>query len=144
MYFVCRRSCETQHYNVHREERLIRVHPSVKMSENCLSWFRVCIHNNKNGEVSATFYHHHTGHNPDADHFNILRLSTAVLNWIDSMILQGIPSLTIVQNLSSGSAAVPGADFHEADVAFDVPDAAARRLRATASVVEGRRTSCCR
>ena len=72
MYFVCRRSCETQHYNVHREERLIRVHPSVKLSANCLSRFRVCIHND--GTASVIFHHHHTGHDPDTDHLNTMRL----------------------------------------------------------------------
>ena len=97
--YVCRRSNETNFHTVKRAERLIRTHSSVKLDEFCLCRLRVIFH--RAGTVSATFYNHHTGHDPDTDHYRTFRLGASVLSTIDRMLIQQIPALRIQRNLNA-------------------------------------------
>lgn len=97
--FICRRSRESQHHAENRFERLIRTHRSVKLEENCLSRLRCLVQ--PDGTVMVTFFHRHTGHDPETDHYNTLRLGDAVISTIDRMILDGVPALRIMKDLSA-------------------------------------------
>jgi hypothetical protein len=99
MTLICRRSFETNSHVANPTERMLRAHSSVKLDENCLSRFRVLVHSD--GSVSATYYNHHTGHDPQTDQFNVFRLGRSVLQTIDSMILTGVPAQRIVKDLNA-------------------------------------------